>query len=171
MQVRMAEIHTKILHTKIYKSINISLECGGAITRPNVTISPPSSDGGYQNRANCKWFIVAPPGFLVQLKFNSFDLEAYPECRYDYVQIYDNIILNETDVRSIGRYCGSEAPPIILSTSRALTILFKTDDTVTGEGFVATYDFIDGRNCKYFFDFQFSIYFFFFKFIFNIEIF
>lgn len=114
-----------------------------------MTITPPMAGSSYQNGANCRWYIVAPPGFLVQLSFSSFELESYPECRYDFIQIFDNIVINDTDVRYIGRYCGIEKPPIILSTSRALTVVFKSDDSVTLGGFEAKYDFIDGRNRKY----------------------
>lgn len=93
--------------------------------------------------------IVAPIGYIVQLTFVSFDLETSQTCLYDYVAIYDNIIVNETnDIKAIGRYCGTEKPPIMMSTSRAITIIFKSDDTVNGQGFLATYDFIDGRNRK-----------------------
>lgn len=116
-----------------------------------MTITSSSSgENGYQNLADCRWFIVAPPGSVVQLRFTSFDLESYPECRYDYVEIFDNIVINDSNARAIGKYCGNEAPPIILSTTRALTIHFKSDDSVTGDGFMATYDFIDGKNCKCF---------------------
>lgn len=126
--------------------------CGGVITKPNMTISPPSDANGYEHRSTCKWIIVAPVGYLVQLQFSSFDLETYADCRYDYLAIYDNIIANESsaDLHPIGKYCGNEKPPAILSTTRALTLVFKSDESVNGQGFAATYDFIDGRNCKRF---------------------
>lgn len=118
-----------------------------------MTISPPSNGNGYEHRSTCKWIIVAPVGYIIQLQFTSFDLEAYAECRYDYLAIYDNIIVNESsaDLHPIGKYCGNEKPPAILSTSRALTLVFKSDESVNGQGFAATYDFIDGRNCKRFY--------------------
>lgn len=106
---------------------------------------------GYAHGSDCKWIIVAPPGFLIELKFSSFELELFPDCQYDYLAIYDNIITNETatTIQPIGKYCGRGKPPIILSSTRALTLVFKSDESVNGEGFMATYDFIDGRNCKY----------------------
>lgn len=96
--------------------------------------------------------IVAPIGYIVQLTFASFELEAGQTCLYDYVAIYDNIIANETDdIKAIGKYCGTEKPPTMMSTSRAITIIFKSDDSVNGQGFLATYNFIDARNRKYLF--------------------
>lgn len=124
--------------------------CGGIIKKPNITISPPSTGRGYELNSKCKWIIVAPLGFVVQLSFANFELENAQSCGYDYVAIYDNIITEETsDTRSIGKYCGHEKPPTMMSTSRAMTIVFKSDESINGQGFVATYDFIDGRNCEY----------------------
>lgn len=123
--------------------------CGGIIKKPNITISPPSNGDGYLHRSTCKWIIVAPVGYMVQLSFVNFELENTHSCQYDSVTIYDNIVAEETsDTRSIGKYCGNIAPPIMMSTSRAMTIVFKSDESVNGQGFMATYDFIDGRNCK-----------------------
>lgn len=123
--------------------------CGGIIKKLNLTISPPSDNGGYIHESSCKWIIVAPVGYMIQLKFVSFQLESSQTCLYDYVAIYDNIITDVTsNTRSIGKYCGNDKPPVMMSTSRAITIVFKSDDSVNGQGFLATYDFINGRNCK-----------------------
>lgn len=92
---------------------------------------------------------MAPPGNIIELKFSSFDLEqSYSSCIYDYVAVYDNVLSSEENQNPIAKNCGTEKPPTILSSTRALTIFFKTDDSVNGQGFLATYDFIDGRNCK-----------------------
>lgn len=114
-----------------------------------MTIAPPSSDSGYAHSAKCKWIIIAPPGSLVQLSFTSFDLEMTARCPYDHISIYDNIVTNETNVKPIGRFCGTEKPPVMMSSSRALTIVFESDESVNGQGFSATYDFINGRNCNF----------------------
>lgn len=116
--------------------------------KPNQNISPPAGTDGYARNSNCKWIIVAPIGKLIQLTFSSFDLEDYQDCRYDYLAIYDNIVKRENDSNAMGKYCGTASPPLILSSSRALSLFFKTDDSVNGNGFVASYTFIDGRNCK-----------------------
>lgn len=84
----------------------------------------------------------------MQLKFNYFELEDMHDCRYDYLSIYDNIVMNETTATPIGKYCSDNKPPIMLSTSRALTLEFHSDESVNARGFEATYEFIDGRNCK-----------------------
>lgn len=114
-------------------------------------------DGHYRNDSNCKWIIVAPSGSIVELTFDSFDL-ANMNCHYDYIEIYDNIIIsNATTTSPIGRYCGNAKPPITMSTSNALTIVFKSDPRFNGQGFLAKYDFIDARNRNEFNFFELSI--------------
>lgn len=103
----------------------------------------------YVNNGDCKWIIFAPLGYLVQLSFQSFEMEEHGSCRYDYVSVFDNIVDRENSSTPIGKYCGSSIPPVIISTTRALTLFFKSDDSVGREGFVATYSFIDGRNRKF----------------------
>lgn len=123
--------------------------CGGIIKKPNITISPPRNSDGYSHSSNCKWIIVAPLGFIVQLSFVSFEMENAQQCQYDYVAIYDNIVAEASrSTRAIGKYCGNEKPPIMMSTSRALTIVFKSDESINGQGFEAKYDFIDGSRSK-----------------------
>lgn len=123
--------------------------CGGIIKKLNLTISPPSDSGGYSHSSRCKWIIVAPVGYMVQLTFVSFELENSQTCLYDSVTVYDNIMNDETsNTRSIGKYCGREKPPVMMSSARAITIVFQSDDSVNGQGFLATYDFINGRNRK-----------------------
>lgn len=120
--------------------------CGGVIKKLNTSITPPKIGNRYVNNGNCKWIIVAPLGYLVQLTFTSFEMEEHDDCRLDYLSIYDNIVMQENGSRPIGKYCGSSTPPAIISSSRALTLFFKSDESLGGEGFVATYSFIDGRN-------------------------
>lgn len=117
-----------------------------------MNISPPSaSDDGskYNHEQECKWIIVAPPGHLVELSFKSFDLEELENCYADYLKIYDDIVVNINDTsKLIGKYCGKSKPPTMLSASTSFTLVFHSDESVNGEGFLANYQFIDGRNCE-----------------------
>lgn len=79
----------------------------------------------------------------------SFELEQTYECFADYLAIYDGIVVNETgSVHPIGKYCGTVKPPVMMSSSSAMSLFFRSDESVNAEGFVVTYAFIDGRNCK-----------------------
>lgn len=95
--------------------------------------------------------IIAPIGHVVQLSFTSFNLEESNGCYFDSVNVYDGYV-NETagadPTKPIGNFCGSNIPPLILSTGNVLSLVFKTDDSSAGDGFVATYNFIDGKHSE-----------------------
>ena len=66
------------------------------------------------------------------LTFESFDIEAHPECRYDYVKV------------SFGsdeqRYCGSNKPSPIISSNNTMVVIFRSDDHEGhNNGFKATW--------------------------------
>lgn len=92
---------------------------------------------------------MAPPGHVVQLAFSSFHLEDSNGCYFDSISVYDGYV-NETvgadPTKPIGNFCGSTIPPLILSTGNVLSFIFKTDDSASGDGFAATYNFIDGKH-------------------------
>jgi len=57
---------------------------------PNGVIQPPIEDGVYANDEECIWTIQAPPGYVIQLTWISFNLEHHSRCESDYVNIYEN---------------------------------------------------------------------------------
>jgi len=58
--------------------------------KPNGVIQPPIEDGVYANDEECIWTIQAPPGYVIQLTWISFNLEYHSRCDSDYVNIYEN---------------------------------------------------------------------------------
>lgn len=123
------------------------LGCGGILKEKVGTISSPSHPGDYPSSTSCQWIIAAPPGFVIQLTWMSFQVEASINCVYDSVTVFDN----NTETGSsdtIGRYCGSRSPPTVLSSNNVITIKFETDRTITLDGFLATYSFINEKNGK-----------------------
>lgn len=73
-----------------YSSISSDAECGGIVVKDGAVLQPPMmEDGtGYKNAVACKWTIVAPTGFKVNLNWLSFEIED-SGCVYDYVEFYD----------------------------------------------------------------------------------
>lgn len=59
---------------------------------------------------------------------------------YDYVEIYDG---SEELSDKLGRFCGSRSLSPFVSTGNELLIKFRSDDTVSWKGFLATYYFVD----------------------------
>ena len=124
------------------------VKCGGIVKDSNIVIKPPmdtDKDGFYAPSLLCRWLIVAPPGFAIQLDFNSFDLELDAECKYDFVQIFFN---GTGKGEKIGPFCGVKAPALITTTDNIATIEFHSDATTSKDGFAISLTFIDGKKCK-----------------------
>ena len=70
----------------------------------------------------------------VVLTFKRFDLEFGNNCTRDNVTVIDSV----TGVHLMTR-CGSNPPGDVISSSNRLTVVFRTDSSVTGSGFVIKY--------------------------------
>lgn len=81
-------------------------------------------------------FYPATSGNLLQIVFNSWDLEPY-DCDYDYLEIYDGTSVSAT---LIGKYCGSTSPGTVTATNAdgALTFVFISDGGGQYAGWEAT---------------------------------
>lgn len=121
--------------------------CGGIIKKLGHTIIPPMNEDSYKHESDCTWVIVAPVDSVVQLTFNSFELESSGSCYYDYVQIFEGL---SKDGSLVGKFCGTNTPPVVTSNGNILTIKFKSDFNNGGSGFSATYSYINSRTCKKF---------------------
>ena len=72
-------------------------------------------------------------------------MELHVDCSYDSLKIYDG---DNTTSPLIGSFCGQHSPGSILSSGNYLYMVFKSDMSGGGQGFVANY--VTGTNCKYF---------------------
>ena len=116
--------------------------CGGLVnvTDGSKTISSldANSDGKYELDLNCHWTIVAPEDKIIKLRFTHFDLElrqnnTHQSC-WDYVEVRNG---EGPFSPQIGVFCGTVAPPDILSHSSFLWLKFFSDDTNSSAGFSA----------------------------------
>ncbi|XP_063159632.1 cubilin [Candoia aspera] len=119
--------------------------CGGYLTNASYNFGSPDSDkdGKYDKDVECVWVLAAPISKLINLTFDTFELEAvtsFQNCRYDYVKLYDG---SNEDATLVGTFCGSSRPPYFLSTDNFLTVKFVTDTSVERAGFSATYTTVD----------------------------
>uniref|UniRef100_A0A3B4B0I2 CUB domain-containing protein n=1 Tax=Periophthalmus magnuspinnatus TaxID=409849 RepID=A0A3B4B0I2_9GOBI len=113
--------------------------CGGVIHADSGTIKSPNYPQNFPANSECLWHIIfcVNKGCCVfVLRFNRFDLEASSSCRYDYVAVYDG---QDTAAPLMGTFCGSELPPKLRSSSNHLYLVFRTDSSVSGEGWRASY--------------------------------
>lgn len=65
---------------------------------PNGMIQPPHENGSYFDNEECIWTIQAPPGYVVQLNWMSFNLEYHSDCANDYVNIYENYTSHDENI-------------------------------------------------------------------------
>ncbi|XP_076437271.1 cubilin-like isoform X2 [Babylonia areolata] len=112
--------------------------CGGTLTGLQGNFTSPGHPSLYPHGVNCTWYITAPPGLIITLTFNTFRLEGGSRCYFDYVEIFDgNVAQNAT---RLGRkYCGRTRPPTFVSTDNSMSVRFRTDGSVTYQGFHASY--------------------------------
>lgn len=88
---------------------------------------------------------MAPPDSVIQVTFLTFHVEQSYDCSYDYLKIFDN----NTNIGSgalMGTFCGYRLPPSILSSSNIITIVFTSDNSIAGDGFLISYNQIKESN-------------------------
>jgi len=78
-------------------------------------------------------FTTAVPGNRLKATFLSFGIEASPDCANDWLKVYDGVATTDP---LIGVFCGSELPPLMLSSNArgALTFEFFSNGEITGTG-------------------------------------
>ncbi|XP_028263544.1 ovochymase-2 isoform X2 [Parambassis ranga] len=104
----------------------------GPVSDTEGVIRNPTLPGDrYGNNQLCLWSLSVPPGYSILLEFEHFDLENDSYCQYDRLTV-----LVGTQ-RPVGIYCGSVLPgPVLLNNSQIATLLFSSDISRPGSGFV-----------------------------------
>ncbi|XP_064470345.1 cubilin homolog [Ornithodoros turicata] len=70
---------------------------------------------------------------VLNITFTKFSLEEGHECAFDFLEIHDGETLSSP---LVGRYCGTSMNgKNLTSTHPVITLWFKTDHSVSGEGF------------------------------------
>ncbi|NXY42567.1 CUBN protein, partial [Ceuthmochares aereus] len=114
-----------------------AIACGGVFNGSvGIISSPAHSVLDYHNNMNCSYHITVGNSKVVALKFNSFQLEISPSCYKDYVAVYDG---SDAHAPLLGKFCGSELPPNIKSSSNNLFVVFNTDFFGADRGWKASF--------------------------------
>ncbi|XP_039471797.1 ovochymase-2 isoform X3 [Oreochromis aureus] len=113
----------------------------GPVSDINGVIKNPRLHGDrYDNNQLCLWSISVPPGYSILLEFDLFDLENDSYCRYD------RLTVSIGSHRPVGVFCGSVLPgPILLNNSHNATLLFSSDISRAGSGFVIRHHAVKGH--------------------------
>lgn len=110
--------------------------CGGFLTGLSGVITSPGYPQEYSNNADCSWAIHVSNNSVVTLVFLDFQLENNEGCNFDFVALFDGRTVTH---RHLGKYCGADKPPYIVTTSNQLLVVFKSDFNIGGRGFKAYY--------------------------------
>uniref|UniRef100_A0A673MBN3 CUB domain-containing protein n=1 Tax=Sinocyclocheilus rhinocerous TaxID=307959 RepID=A0A673MBN3_9TELE len=104
---------------------------------PTGEFSPPNYPDNYPNNRECVYKIIVEVNMQIMLNVTDFELEGLSSCGFDYLEIryggYETSPL-------IGKYCGTNGPPIIVSHSNRLWLKFRSDHSLTYRGFRAHWD-------------------------------
>ncbi|XP_004585302.2 membrane frizzled-related protein isoform X1 [Ochotona princeps] len=111
--------------------------CGGNVTGLQGTFSAPSYLQQYPHHQLCTWHISVPTGHGIELQFHNFSLEAQDECKLAYVEVYETHSSGALSL--LGRFCGAEPPPRLVSSHHELAVLLRTDRGISSGGFSATF--------------------------------
>ena len=96
-----------------------------------------------------QWFLIVPKGRQVQIDFEIFELEDSKDCKNDYVEFREALIMVGDPKSIIGHYapiltkrlCGSTKPSSIQSEANMVWVQFKSDSnsTTVYKGFKASF--------------------------------
>ncbi|KAF9421742.1 hypothetical protein HW555_002423 [Spodoptera exigua] len=108
--------------------------CGGVLDNEEGSIVYPLTNTTYNHNSQCAWVIHTAPDKVINVTFSKFNLEASPECAYDFLQIHDG---RKSASQLIGRFCGNNYPNggNIVSSHNNLYFWFHSDKTVAKDGF------------------------------------
>uniref|UniRef100_H3CV01 CUB and Sushi multiple domains 2 n=1 Tax=Tetraodon nigroviridis TaxID=99883 RepID=H3CV01_TETNG len=106
--------------------------CGGNLTGPSGMILSPDYPEPYPHGRECDWTVTVTPDYVIALSFNQFSLEP----SYDFLHIYDG---PDSLSPLLGSFYGTDVPDRIESSSNTLFLAFRSDASLSSNGFVLQY--------------------------------
>ncbi|CAH2272473.1 procollagen C-endopeptidase enhancer 2-like [Pelobates cultripes] len=110
--------------------------CGGDIIGDSGYIASEGFPNYYPHNKKCVWNITVPEGHVVMLSFRVLDMESDPNCRYDYLSIYNG---HSRSAQELARVCGTFRPGALMSTGPTMMLEMVADEETGGRGFLAWY--------------------------------
>ncbi|XP_057885683.1 deleted in malignant brain tumors 1 protein-like [Melospiza georgiana] len=112
-----------------------NVSCGGLLQGLSGTLQSPGYPNSYPNNAYCVW-IIRPwdTARRIQLQFTDVELEG-SSCSYDAIEVFDG---GSPQSRLLGRVCRNDHR-VFNSSGNQLTVLFRSDISITKRGFQAYY--------------------------------
>lgn len=117
--------------------------CGGVLDLFEGNIVYPLTNTTYVHNSRCAWVIHTIPSKVINVTFSKFNVEeGNTDCPYDFLQIHDG---RSSASQLIGRFCGNDLPKggNIISSHNNLYFWFRSDSSVTKEGFALHWTSVD----------------------------
>ncbi|XP_067648024.1 cubilin homolog [Eurosta solidaginis] len=110
-----------------------SISCGNEIMVRSISPLVSVNSKTYKNNMECTWEFKTYPGLYLSVNFvGRFFIEKSANCSKDYLEVYGH----ENEIwQPKQRICGRDVPVGYNATSNRMLILFRTDNTTTGDGF------------------------------------
>ena len=88
----------------------------------------------YPANASCTWHLAAKEGYVVRIKFETFQLDD--DCSSDFLRITDG---SNENAPEIDRFCGTQTGKSLQSTGNNMWLEFQTDGKKAMKGFEICY--------------------------------
>ncbi len=102
------------------------------MNKSSSSFTSPYYPNNYIDNLSCTWVINVDFDLRVKLRFDDFSTQNIN----DYVEVFDG---NSISNQPIGKFSGSSKPANLISSSRSLTVYFRTDGDIVHKGFSAKY--------------------------------
>ncbi|XP_071787824.1 cubilin-like isoform X2 [Asterias amurensis] len=116
--------------------------CGGELTENTGSLSSPNYPNPYDHSRVCTWTITVDYGHSITLTITDFDVEASNDCQYDALNVYSG--RDDSGLQLVSLCHSLSSPQTISTTGRYMYVYFRTDSSISGRGFSATYQSQDG---------------------------
>uniref|UniRef100_A0A8C6W9S3 Cubilin n=1 Tax=Nannospalax galili TaxID=1026970 RepID=A0A8C6W9S3_NANGA len=120
------------------------LECGGEMSGDMGSFSSPEYPNKYPPNKECIWYIRTALGSSIQLTIHDFDVEYHSACNFDTLEIYGGPDFHSPRLAQLCDRTSSVNPMQFSSTGNEIAIRFKTDNSVDGRGFNASWRAVPG---------------------------
>ncbi|KAL5261326.1 hypothetical protein ACHWQZ_G007127 [Mnemiopsis leidyi] len=100
----------------------------------------------YPARIDCMTRILANPGQVIRLNFETINIEHHADCTYDYLEVRDGDL---PTAPLLGRFCGNLPSNNFTSTGPNLWVKFHSDTSVSRQGFFAHFVALDVNECEH----------------------
>ncbi|RWS21660.1 Cubilin-like protein, partial [Leptotrombidium deliense] len=138
--VAVIQFFRKTMSTK-FRMEWYAVGCGGEFVNKRYgTFESPNYPNGYPKDTECLWHITVDLKEHVVLYFHEFSLEVQPavgQCNSDFVSVYSGPDVNSPLLTTL---CDKLTKSLTISSSgNQMTVRFKSDNSVSGRGFSASF--------------------------------